>query len=116
MTTAQVRGTVLDITFTTAEKIAGLVRDQRIPLDAIRSVEVVPDGLDAVRGIRAPGLAIPGHRMAGTWRSRSGRALLAVHGRRPAVRLTLEGHRYASVVVTADDAEGLATALSVHTR
>jgi hypothetical protein len=116
MTTVRVHEATLDITFTTTEKVVGLVRDQRIPLGAIRSVEVVPDGLGAVRGIRAPGLALPGRRMVGTWRSRSGKALLAVRGGRPALRLTLEGHRYASVLVTAHGADELAAAVSAHTR
>ncbi len=56
MTTATVHPDVLEISFTRREKIAGLVRDQLIPLTAVTAAEVVPDGLAALRGIRAPGL------------------------------------------------------------
>jgi len=116
MTTAQVHDTTLTVSFSAAEKLAGLLRDQHIPLAAIRAVEVVPDGLEAARGLRAPGLALPGRRKIGTWRSRSGTSLVAVHGHRPAVRLTVDGQRYASLLITVDAPEDLAASLSHHAR
>ena len=114
MTTTHVHDATLTISFTTAEKIAGLLRDQRVPLTAIRTVEVVPDGLQAARGLRAPGLAVPGRRKIGTWRSRAGRSLVAVRGHGPAVRLTLAGQRYTSVLITTDAPQELAASLSNH--
>jgi hypothetical protein len=111
MTTTRVDDATLTVFFTTAEKVAGLLRDQRIPLTAVRAVEVVPDGLEVVRGLRAPGLALPGRRKLGTWRSGTGRALVAVHGRRPAVRITLDGQRYTSLLITTDAPEELVASL-----
>jgi hypothetical protein len=116
MTTARVDDATLTVSFTTAEKVAGLLRDQHIPLTAVRTVEVVPDGLEAVRGLRAPGLALPGRRKIGTWRSSAGRALVAVRGHRPAVRVTLAGQRYASLLLTTDSPDELAASLSDHAR
>jgi hypothetical protein len=116
MTTARVHDATLTVSFTTAEKIAGLVRDQHIPLSAVRAVEVVPDGLEAARGLRAPGLALPGRRKIGTWRSSAGKSLVAVHGHRPAVHLTVEGQRYATLLITTDAPEELAASLSHRAR
>lgn len=116
MTTIRIHDGTLTVSFTTIEKVAGLVRDQHIPLAAIRAVEVVPDGIAATSGVRAPGLALPGHRMVGTWRSRTGKALMAVHGRGPAVRITLDGQQhYTSLLISHDDADTLATSLHTHT-
>ena len=116
MATARVDDATLTVSFTTAEKVAGLLRDQRIPLTAVGAVEVVPDGLRAVRGLRAPGLALPGRRKLGTWRSDTGRVLVAVHGCRPAVRIALEGQRYTSLLITTDAPEELLASLSHHAR
>ena len=114
MTTIAVHDSMLTVAFTTTEKVAGLLRDQHIPLSAIRAVDVVPDGLAAVRGLRAPGLALPGRRKLGTWRSRTGKTLVAVHGHRPAVRLTLTGQRYASLLITTDAPEELQKKLAAY--
>ena len=104
--------TTLTISFTTREKIGGLVRDQQIPLRMVRDVEVVSDGLAAVRGVRAPGLALPGRNKIGTWRSREGKSLVAVRAHQPALKVTLAGHRYSSMLITADAPDELAESLS----
>ncbi|HYO39080.1 MAG TPA: alpha/beta fold hydrolase [Nocardioidaceae bacterium] len=114
MTTMRMSDDALSITFTTAERVAGLLQDQHIPLASVRAVEVVPDGLEAARGLRAPGFALPGRRKIGTWRSRAGTSLVAVRGHRPAVRLTVHGQRYATLLITTDTPEELAASLSRH--
>jgi hypothetical protein len=116
MTTISIHPTSLHVTFTTREKIVGLVRDQEIPRSAVRGVEVVPDGVDAARGVRAPGFAFPGRRSIGTWRTRGGRALVAVHGGRPAVRIALEGQRYSELLLDVDDPGAVAHALAPASR
>ncbi|MEV4709313.1 hypothetical protein [Actinoplanes sp. NPDC049316] len=72
MSVVSMTPSTLTIGLTTAEKVAGLRGDVTVPLTAITSVEVVPDALTAARGLRAPGLALPGRRKIGTWRTRSG--------------------------------------------
>ncbi|MEV4140279.1 hypothetical protein AB0J72_49980 [Dactylosporangium sp. NPDC049742] len=79
-----------------------------IPLTAITAVEVVPDALAAGRGLRAPGLAVPGLRKIGTWRTRDGAEFVVAGRGQAGVRLTLTGHRLASVLLGDDDAESLA--------
>ena len=112
MTTIIIDDSTLRVAFTTREKIAGLLRDQRLPLSAVRAVEVVPDGVAATRGLRAPGLALPGLRNIGTWRRRGQKSLVSVRAGQPAVRIALDGQPYASLLLGVDDPERVAQALS----
>jgi hypothetical protein len=112
MATLQLTPTTLTVRFTRAEKIAGLLRDVEIPRAAIRSAEVVSDPLTGLRGLRAPGLALPGRRKIGTWRRPGERTLVSVRKGQPAVRIRLEGARYDTLLLGADDAVALAGELT----
>ena len=101
--------TTLRITLTPTEKVLGLLRDLEVPLAAVRSAEVVPDGVAALRGLRAPGLGLPTRRI-GTWRRRGTRTLVSVR-RGPAVRLELTGQRFDTALVTVDDAASVVAAV-----
>lgn len=116
MTQIELRPASFDLTFTAREKLAGLIGDQAVPLAAVRAVEVVPDGAAALRGVRAPGFAIPRVRMIGTWRRRSGRTLADVRAHQPAVRIALTGHRYDELLVRVSDPERTAAALAAAAR
>lgn len=89
----------LVVTLSTGEKAAGLHRDLRIPLDAIESVRVVADSLEAVRGLRAPGLALPGRARIGTWRRPGGRTFAVARRGHEGLHLTLRDHRLTDVVI-----------------
>jgi hypothetical protein len=115
MTTLHVEGNDLALRFTTFEKIAGLVRDTRVPLSSIRSVEVVEDGLAAAKGLRAPGLGLPGIRKLGTWRTLGAKSLVSVRRDVPAVRITLDGERYDTLLVSTPDAAAIADRLAATT-
>ena len=93
-------------------RIAGLLRDQVVPRTAVTEVEVVDDGLSAARGVRAPGLAIPGRRKIGTWRGRGVRRFVDVRAGQPALRLHLQGQRYHELLIGHDDAAALAARLT----
>ena len=112
MATVQLTPTTVTVRFTRAEKIWGLLRDVELPRTAVRHVEVVPDPVSAPRGLRAPGLALPGRRKIGTWRHRGEKSLVSVRRGQPAVRLRLEGAAYDTVLVGSDDAAALADALT----
>jgi hypothetical protein len=101
----------LTVRLTRGEKIAGLLRDTEVPLTAVRQVEVVHDPLTAVRGMRAPGMALPGIRKVGTWRRAGERALVSVQKGQPAVRIRLTGQRIDELLIGADDAEARAAEL-----
>lgn len=102
MTTITVSPERLHIRLSRFEKFAGLLRDLDVPLSAVRSAAAAPDGLAAARGVRAPGLGLPGYRKVGTWRGRDGKTLVAVRRGQPALVLELSGARYARVVVGSD--------------
>ncbi|MEQ1699514.1 MAG: hypothetical protein ABMA25_05350 [Ilumatobacteraceae bacterium] len=98
----------LSVRFTRTEKLAGLVGDVHVPLHQINSVSVVDDGLAAARGLRAPGLGVPGRRKIGTWRRRGqGRTLVDVRRGQPALSLELNDHHYARLLIGAPDAASL---------
>ena len=104
MATINVTQAGIRIGFTTGEKIVGLVRDIEVPLAHVRSVQLAPDGLGAVRGVRAPGLGLPGRKL-GTWRGRFGKTLVDVRRDQPAVLIETPGSRFDRLLVGADDAQ-----------
>ena len=112
MAELRVRPPVLAVRLTTAEKVWGLLRDVDVPLSAVRGVEVVDDALSATRGLRAPGLGLPGVRKIGTWRGRGRKALVSVRRGQPAVRVRLEGQRWDELLIGADDAVAVASSLT----
>ncbi len=111
MSTVHLTEDHLRIHLSVGEKIAGLHGDLDIPRSAIRAAEVLTDGLTGAAGVRAPGLAVPGHVKIGTWRGRRTRSFVAVRRGGPALRLTLDGQRYDTVVVSTPEAASLASAL-----
>ncbi|WP_116452972.1 hypothetical protein [Blastococcus litoris] len=112
MATVQLTPTTVTVRLTRAEKFWGLLRDVRFDRAAVREADVVQDPLSAARGLRAPGLALPGRRKIGTWRRRGERSLVSVRRGVPAVRLRLDGARYDTVLISTDDAAALAGALA----
>ncbi|WP_377289970.1 alpha/beta hydrolase family protein [Planomonospora corallina] len=100
--------TELVLALSEGEKVAGLHGDIRVPLSAVRDVDVVRNPVTEVRGLRAPGLAIPGRTKIGTWRRPGGKAFVVARRGTPAVRVTLEGADYAELMVGDDDAAALA--------
>jgi len=112
MATMQLTPTHLTVRFTLAEKVAGLVRDVELPRAAVRSAEVVAEPLSEMRGMRAPGLALPALRKVGTWRRPGERTLVCVRKGQPALRVRLDGARYDTALLGTDDAAALAGALA----
>lgn len=111
MTTINLTDTAVVVRFAWWEKLAGLVRDLEVPLSSVRAVELAPDGLAAARGLRAPGLGIPGRRKIGTWRRPGAKALVSVRRGQPAVQVELQGARFHRMVIGSDDAAELAERL-----
>lgn len=104
MATVAIDGAELVVKLERNEKLWGLLGDLRVPLSAVTAVEAVPDGRRAIRGLRAPGLGGP-QRLIGTWRAKRNKQYVCVRRHQPAVRVTLDGQRYQTVVIGADDAD-----------
>ena len=111
MATVTTTPQTLHVSLTRAERILGLLRDLEVPRSAVRAVEVVPDGLAAVRGLRAPGLGLPGRRI-GTWRGRGEKTLVSVRRGQPAVRVRLAGQRFDALLLGVDDPAAVADTLT----
>lgn len=112
MSTVTVLDEVVALRFTVGERIAGLLHDLDIPVRTVLSATVADDGLAAAKGLRAPGLGVPGRRKVGVWRTRGNRSLVAVDAHRPALVLELGGHYFHKVVVSDDHARLHADELS----
>jgi hypothetical protein len=112
MATTQLTANTLTVKLSTGEKIAGLLRDVEVPLTAVREVEVTADPLTAMRGLRAPGLALPGVRKVGTWRARGERTMVCVRRGQPAVRVRLDGQQFDTLLIGDDDAAALAARIT----
>jgi hypothetical protein len=91
-----------------AEKAEGFHGDLRVPLAAVDSARAVDNAWPELRGIRAPGTGVPDVIAVGTRRGGFGKDFAAVHGRGQAVVVDLTGAEYGRLVVTCDDASGVA--------
>lgn len=94
------------------EKLEGMRGDIRVPRSSVRAVRWVADPWPELRGIRAPGTGFPGVIAVGTRRGGGIKDFAAVHGRRPAVVVELDGSDYDRFVVTDDCAEARAAELA----
>lgn len=109
MAQISISGSELHIRLTLGEKVAALRGDLRVPLSRIAAVGVEQHPFEAVRGVRAPGVAIPRRTAIGTWQHRSGTDVALLHGSGPAVRIELVDsvtgrRRLRRVFVSSEDA------------
>jgi hypothetical protein len=111
MASITLEGDELVVHLTVPEKLASLHGDVRVPSSAIQRVDVEPRPLDAVRGLRAPGLLIPGRTKIGTWRRYWHRGFIVARRGMPAVSVRLTRAAYDDLLVSVPDAEATASAL-----
>ncbi|TQL55306.1 hypothetical protein FB464_2869 [Subtercola boreus] len=74
--------------------------DIEVPLDSIRSAVLTEDPWIWVRGIRAPGTAIPLTLAVGSWKFHDGKDFLLIKGTRTSVVIDLDGAEFSRVIVT----------------
>lgn len=105
----------LEIHLTGAEKALALRReDLVIPRESIRSVAITEDPWIWIRGIRAPGTAVPLTLSVGTWKFHGGKDFLLIKGKqRSAVVIDLDGEEFSRVIVSTPHAATLVEALRV---
>lgn len=111
MATPHIDGDTLVVTLTRQEKLLALRGDLRVPVSGVQEIEVVDDPLHAVRGLRSPGLGLPGRTKVGTWRRPGARSFVVVHGDRRGIRIGLRDVGFDSIVLGTDRPEELAASL-----
>lgn len=101
----------LVVRLTAVEKAEAVHGEVRVPLRAVRTVEVLDDVIKAVHGIRV-GTGVPGWVAIGTFTSRDSHIFAVVHHRTPrGVRVELEGAQFDELIVGSDDPEGVAATI-----
>src|SRR3954454_17336585 len=111
MASIQLDDDELVVRLTTPEKVAALHGDVHVPSRAIQRVAVEPQPLDALRGLRGPGLSIPRRTKIGTWRRFRHRGFVVAKRGVPAVRLRLTRGPYDDIFVSTPDAEATTAAI-----
>ena len=112
MAEVRVEGNELVLHLSALEKAEGFHGDIHVSLSAVRAVRAVDDPWSELRGIRAPGTGLPGVIAVGTRRGNFGKDFAAIHGKGPGVVVELDGAEFGRLVVTANDAAGLASTLA----
>ena len=108
MATFSTSGDMLTVRLTRRERVAAARGDLRVPLAAIRDVQVHPDALAAARGVRAPRVVTAGRAELGIWRGRGRRDFIVARRGVPALCVSLDGGRHHEVIVSTPDAEAIA--------
>src|SRR5215213_5623188 len=114
MASIELTGDELIVRLTSPEKLAALHGDVHVAGRWIQAVAVERQPLDALQGLRAPGLSIPGRTKIGTWRRFRHRGFVVARRNVPAVRVRLTGGPYDDLLVSTPDAE--ATAAEIRAR
>ncbi len=101
-------------TLTTLEKLEGVHGDLSAPVASVEAATVLEDAIDAVRGWRLPGTALPGVFAMGTFIGGGQRGFAMVH-HRPAtgVKVSFQTGSYTAWIVSAADPQALIATLGL---
>lgn len=107
----------LEIKLTAAEKMLARRKDDVvIPRESIRSVSLTDDPWIWIRGVRAPGTALPLTLAIGQWKFHGGKDFLVLKGSRPAVVIDLVDEEFRRVIVSTRKGLELIAALRLEER
>ncbi|MGA2529121.1 MAG: hypothetical protein ABSG36_08165 [Acidimicrobiales bacterium] len=110
-----VEGDELVVRLRAIEKAEAVHGEVRVPLESVKTVEVLDDAIGAVHGFRV-GTGIPGSVAVGTFTSREAKIFAVVHHDTPrGIRVDLQGAQYNQLIVGCDDPEGAAATLHLAT-
>jgi hypothetical protein len=102
-------GDELVVHLSVAEKAEALHGDIRVPMSAVRQLEVVDDAVHAVNAFtKSVGSAWPGMFVIGTFHSAGSKVFAVVHHNTPrGVRVRLEGTNFDELLAGCDHPEGV---------
>ncbi|HEV7849054.1 MAG TPA: hypothetical protein VGO88_06985 [Mycetocola sp.] len=91
----------LEVFLSTAEKTLSLRRENIVvPRSSIRSATLTDDPWIWVRGIRAPGTAIPLTLAVGQWKFHGGKDFLVLKGTKPSVVIDTADEEFSRLIIT----------------
>lgn len=113
-------GNEIVVKLSTGEHIMAVHRDVRVPLSAVKGIDVVDEPIRLVHGLKPRNLRVlgsywPGRLAYGSFLDGAlGRLLFAaVNAREPrGLEITLNGARYTRLIVSLDDPDAARTALT----
>jgi hypothetical protein len=98
--------------FAGGQAVMALARQVSVPVDDVRSVEVVPDGWTLDLGWRVGGTGVPRRLAFGRYRKRGGpRTFAAVYCGEPAVVIETSGGDWDRLAIAVEDPEAAAAAV-----
>ncbi len=104
----------LEVILSTAEKTLALRRENIIvPRSSIRSATLTDDPWIWVRGIRAPGTAVPLTLAVGQWKFHGGKDFLVLKGTKPSVVIDIADEEFSRVIITTKHGMELVSKLQV---
>lgn len=113
MATVRVDGSTMTVEMSGKEKLATWLGDLEVDRRLVTGATVSDDPFGELRGIRAPGVALPRTVAMGRWRSRSGTDFVLVRrGQRGVVIDLAPEARYRRLVLGVDDPEAVVAQLA----
>jgi hypothetical protein len=102
-------GDELVVTLSAIEMAESIHGDVRVPISAVKSVEVVDDIVHQVHGIKLPGSRWPGRFAIGTFVTHGGvKSFVVVHHDNPkGIRVTLEGTKFDELLIGCPNPESI---------
>ena len=115
MSTIELQDGGLTLRLTVAEKILAVHGNVHVTAAQVVRASSLTDPWLVQRGLRLPGLGLPGVAALGTWRWRnpigSGRDFLVVRGHGPGVLVDLRDHEFDRLLLSVADPAGVVVAL-----
>ena len=113
------KGNEIVLKLSTGERIIAMHRDVRVPLAAVKSVDVIDKPIRRIQALKPRNFKVfggywPGRFAYGSFFDGSVRQLLfaAVNGRKPrGLEITLDGAKYTRLIVSLDHPDAAKTAL-----
>ena len=120
MTNIAREGNEIVLKLSTGEHLMAVHRDVRVPLSAVRSVDVVDEPIRRIQGLKPRNFKVVGGYWPGWFAYGSffdggvgQRLFAAVNGRKPrGLEITLDGAKYSRLLVSLDDPDAAKTALT----
>lgn len=85
------------------DKVWGFVRRIEVPIDQVRGATHDPGTTEEYKGVRSPGLGIPGRKWVGTWRKDGQRHYWNVTGRKTAIVIQTTSPRFQRLYLSVED-------------